>query len=101
MKKLNKLFVAAAASLMAAPAFAQYKGFTEMASSAEGVFRDALIPIINIASIVIGVVAVIMLIWNYIKRSKADGQGNDALASWGFSLIFAILALQIVKIVFL
>ena len=101
MKKFKKIAASVAASMAAAPAFAQYKGFTEMASSAEGVFRDALIPIINIASIVIGVVAVIMLIWNYIKRSKGDGQGNDAMASWGFSLIFAILALQIVKIVFL
>lgn len=101
MKSFKRILVAAAGVLSAHSAFAQYTSFNDMADKAQGVFQSALTPIINIASIVIAVVAVIMLIWNYIKRSKGDGQGNDALASWGFSLIFAVLALQLVKVVFL
>ncbi len=56
---------------------------------------------VNLVSVIIGLVAVIMLAWNYFKRAKGDGQSNDALASWGWGLIIVIIGLQVVKIVFI
>lgn len=57
--------------------------------------------IVNLISVLIGLVGAIMLAWNYYRRSKGDGQSNDALASWGIGLLVAMIFLQVIKVVFL
>ncbi len=63
--------------------------------------KSGSLKVINVISVMIGLIAVIMLAWNYYKRSKGDGQSNDALAAWGWGLLIAIIGLQVVKVVFL
>ena len=57
--------------------------------------------IIDIASIFAGIVGVILLVWNFFKRGKGDGQSNDALASVAWSMLFVVIGIQIVKVLFL
>ncbi len=101
-KRITDRFFAALAALMV-PAFAlaQDFNFSTMADDAANALRETLRPIINIVQAIIGLMAVVMLMWNYIKRSKNDGQSNDALAAWGYSLLIALAALQVIKMVFL
>lgn len=105
MKKfVSKLTLLAASVIMtaqAASAQTQFQGFNIMVDDANRSITDSLANIINFASIVIGVVAAVMLIWNYIKRSKNDASSNDALASWGFGLLYALLGLQVIKFIML
>ena len=105
MKKIrkisDKLLVSAAALAMADAAFAQSGGkefnFNTMATQAQSELKNVIDPIINIVSYLVLLVGVVMLVWNFIKRSKNDGQGNDALVSWGFSLVFVFVAIQVIK----
>jgi hypothetical protein len=57
--------------------------------------------IIDIASIFAGIVGVILLVWNFFKRGKGDGQSNDALASVAWSMLFVVIGIQIIKVLFL
>lgn len=101
MKKIrkisDKLLVSAASLAMADAAFAQEFNFNSMATQASKSLREVIDPIINIVSYLVLLVGVVMLVWNFIKRSKNDGQGNDALVSWGFSLVFVFVAIQVIK----
>lgn len=103
MKKFTtKFLVAAAAALGAAQtASAQYTDFNSMMTQANTTMASAAGVIINFASILIGLVGIVMLIWNFIKRSKNDASSNDALLGWAIGLLFAALGLQVVRIVFL
>ena len=105
MKKLsNKIVLFLAAVLTGVPAFAQGStsefNFNTMMDRANSGLTNTLKPVINIVSIIVALVGVVMLIWNYVKRSKSDGQSNDALVSWGVSLIFVFVALQVIKFIF-
>lgn len=57
--------------------------------------------VITLVSVLIGIVGAIMLVWNYFKRAKGEGQGNDALGSWGWGLIFTFIFLQLISKVLL
>lgn len=99
-KKAILPIAAAIASAQGAMAQTRFQGFDKMMDDANTAVTNAANSIINFASILIGVVAVVMLIWNFIKRSKGDQSSNDALASWGFGLLFAALGLQVVRFIF-
>lgn len=101
-KASERFFTALAAMMVAGQAFAQSEfNFETMANDATTALNSTLKPIINIVQMIIALIAVVMLVWNYIKRAKNDGQSNDALAAWGFSLLIALAGLQVVKMVFL
>ena len=104
MKKLiNKLtLLVASVILTSKAAYAQgttFQGFDIMVNDANTSVTQAFTTIINFASILIAVIAAVMLIWNYIKRSKNDASSNDALASWGFGLLYALLGLQVLRFI--
>ena len=107
MKKSIRNAVASAAALLCvqaqtitASAQGGFKSATEILNTATDEIGRTATSLLNLVSILVGVIAIVMLIWNYIKKSKGDGGSNDALAGWGFSLIFVAIALQVVKAVF-
>lgn len=103
-EKLSNRFFMALAGLMLATnsAFASSDfDFKTMSERATQGLSDTLKPVINIVSILVALIGVVMLIWNFVKRSKSDGQSNDALVSWGVSLIFVFIALQVIKFIFI
>lgn len=57
--------------------------------------------VISLVSVLVGVVGAIMLVWNYFRRAKGEGQGNDALGSWGWGLLFTFIFLQLISKVLL
>lgn len=105
MKKSIRNAVASAAALLCVQAqtftaSAQFKGASQILDTATQEIGNTANSLLNLISILVGVVAIVMLVWNYIKKSKGDGGSNDALAGWGFSLIFVAIALQVVKAIF-
>lgn len=103
MKKISKWSkYAAASAVLSLAGFQQAlaQNFSQL-DQIESTLRTGAKSAINIISVMVGLIAVIMLAWNYFKRSKGDGQSNDALASWGWGLIIVIIGLQVIKLVFL
>lgn len=90
----------ASAAAFCTSAFAQFDASSKLTQMTNTV-KTASTQAINLVSVLVGLIAVIMLAWNYFKRSKGDGQSNDALASWGWGLIIVIIGLQVVRVVFL
>lgn len=70
-------------------------------NSVKGELTKVVGNIIDIASIFAGIIGVILLVWNFFKRGKGDGQSNDALASVAWSMLFVVIGIQIVKVLFL
>jgi hypothetical protein len=105
MKKLSNKFFMVLAAVLAGPLAMAQGGttydFKNIASKAQNGLTETLEPVINIVSILVALIGVVMLIWNFVKRSKSDGQSNDALVSWGVSLIFVFVALQVIKFIFI
>lgn len=104
-KAFGRFFMALAGLMLAGEAIAKAPAgsfdFSTVADKAQSGLKATLEPVINIVSILVALIAVVMLIWNYVKRSKSDGQSNDALASWAVALIFVFVALQAIKFIFL
>lgn len=108
MKKSIRNAVASAAAILCVQAqtftasaqAGTFKSATDILNTATQEIGNTANSLLNLISILVGVVAIVMLVWNYIKKSKGDGGSNDALAGWGFSLIFVAIALQVVKAVF-
>lgn len=57
--------------------------------------------IVNAVQIIIGIVGAMMIAWVVYKRQKGDQQSNDALMGWLVALAVAVLALQLIKAMFL
>lgn len=57
--------------------------------------------IVNVVQIIIGIVGAMMIAWVVYKRQKGDQQSNDALMGWLVALAVAVLALQLIKAMFL
>jgi len=100
-KAFGRFFMALAGLMLAGEAIASSFDFSTVADKAQSGLKATLEPVINIVSILVALIGVVMLIWNFVKRSKSDGQSNDALVSWGVSLIFVFVALQVIKFIFL
>lgn len=71
--------------------------FNTMANKATQELSNATGSVLSIVSILVFIIGGVMLLWAFIKRSKNDGQGNDALVGWGIGLIFTFLGLQVIK----
>lgn len=100
MKRFFKrLFCLAVFHLTAAGmAFAQIKDASSMLSTALSETKKTVTPIINIASIVIGLVGVVSLIVAYSKHAKADPSTQDALMKVGYGLLITIILMQVIRV---
>lgn len=97
----NNFFKRAAVGLTLALGYA-YDALAQ--ATAEGFINNATSSVktaaraaINLVSALIGLIGVLMLAWNFMKRAKGDQQSSDALMNWGSSLLFVAIALQAVK----
>lgn len=94
----------------AAPSFAQtnsdnanqalqnVKDINRATDSIKNTLAGALTGILDVATIVVLIVAVPTLIWAYIRRTKGDHQGDDALIGWAWGAIAVILLLQAIRL---
>ena len=105
MKIKNTIkYVAATAALALGnvlTASAQYKDFDQVSRELTSELKTIGANVINVLSIVLGIVAAVRLIPIFIKRGKNEGQTSELLTDWGFTLIFVIIGLQLVKLILL
>lgn len=69
-------------------------------NTATSTMKSAGAGVANVVSVLIGLVGIIMLGWNFAKRAKGDQQSNDALMNWGSALLISAIFLQIIKAVY-
>lgn len=79
---------------------AQTKTAEGILSTAESTIKSAGASVANVISVLIGLIGIIMLGWNFAKRAKGDQQSNDALMNWGSALIISAIFLQVIKAVY-
>lgn len=100
--KTRKKLIATVAAVAAASTGASAQGISveEAASTIQATLSTIVDPLFSILSWLLGLIGAVMLVWAYIKRSKADQGSNDAMMNWGWGLIIAVAGLQIIKAVF-
>lgn len=105
MKLFNKIKYAALSAFIfianAVNASAQYKEWTSQATTMTSSLKEIGTTVLNILSAILAIVAAIRLIPIFIKRGKNEGQTSELLTDWGFTLIFVLIGLQLIKILFL
>lgn len=99
MKK--KIMTAAAAAFVSIASLAQDVTLNSALEATERVLSQNATSIINVISLIIGIVGVAMLAWQGAKYLKGDGNSNDALMKVGSGLLIIAVLLEIIKAVFL
>lgn len=94
----KKIFVAVMAAMAPVTVFAQTA--EGLLSNATSTVKTAGNGVANLVSVLIGLIGIIMLGWNFAKRAKGDQQSNDSLMNWGSALIIAAIFLQVIKAVY-
>ena len=93
------MILTAAVLLLFVPAvaFAQDVDLGQAQSTLQNFARQLM----SIIQVIIGIVGVMMIAWVLYKRMKGDQQSNDALMGWLVALAIGILALQLIKVLFI
>ena len=96
---IKRLYLAASLFLFEFTASAEFDGAGKL-NTAKSTMLTLGKTVMDIASVVTGIIGAILIAWNYFKRGKGDGQSNDSLASllWGTGIV--IILFQVVKVVF-
>lgn len=97
-KRFSTVLMVAALLIIPVAAFAQTDINLNQATSTLRTFATQLMTAVQI---IIGIVGTIMIAWVLYKRMKGDQQSNDALMGWLVALAIGILALQLIKVLFL
>jgi len=99
--KFGKLAVSAASiMLFAQNAFAQ-KDVSSMLSTTQSTLKTIVTPVVNIFSIILGLIGVVMLAPDMAKFMKGEGTSADALLKHGGGLLIAVIILQIIRVTLL
>lgn len=103
MKLSNKIkYAAATAALALSNAFvasAQFQDFTTVSGKLNTELKRIGGQVVDVLSVLLGIIAAVRLIPIFIKRGKNEGQTSELLTDWGFTLIFVIIGLQLVKFI--
>lgn len=86
--------------LSCAAAFAQ-KDVTSMLSTTQSTLKTIVTPVINIFSIILGLIGVVMLAPDMAKFMKGEGTSADSLLKHGGGLLIAVILLQIIRVTLL
>lgn len=78
-----------------------YVDFNSVISSSTTQARTNIKSAVGIIQIAIIAIALVMLAWAFYKRSKADGQSNDAIMTVIVTLVVVLIVIEILKQVFL
>lgn len=101
--RMNLKHVAGVIFLMTTPAavFAQAPDANSILNGAAVQLNGMAGLIINVVSIVMGLVGAVMLAVNLAKYFKGDPSSNDALMKVGGGLLIAVVLLQVIRMTFL
>lgn len=87
-------------SVASVSAFAQ-KDVSSMLSTTQSTLKTIATPVINIFSIILGLIAVVMLAPDFAKFAKGEGTSADSLLKHGGGLLIAVILLQIIRVTLL
>lgn len=96
----SRMAVAAAALLVPAIAFAQNPTASGMLSNVEGELKGLGGTMINVISVIIGLIGIAMIAINLSKYMKGDPSSNDSLIKVGVGLLIAVVLLQVIRVAF-
>lgn len=98
---LRKIAVSGSFILVAtASAFAQ-KDVSSMLSTTQSTLKTIVSPVVNIFSIILGLIGVVMLAPDMAKFMKGEGTSADSLLKHGGGLLIAVILLQIIRVTLL
>ncbi|MBQ0086725.1 MAG: hypothetical protein KBS72_03455 [Bacteroidales bacterium] len=97
---MRKLTLTCASVFLTLSAYAQ-KDVTSMLSTTQSTLKTIVTPIINIFSIILGLIGVVMLAPDMAKFMKGEGTSADSLLKHGGGLLIAVILLQIIRVTLL
>lgn len=99
MKRIpNLIYIVPAVLLLTQmPADAQMISSDTFLSNVESTLKSSSNAISNIASMIIGLVGIAMLAWQWFRYNKGEQQTNDSLVKIGGGLIIVVILFQIIK----
>lgn len=100
-KVITTAAVIGACLLAPAVAFADASQADQILIETHGTLLGLSGVIVNVVSIVMGLIGVAMLAVNLVKYFKGDPSSNDALIKVGGGLLIAVVILQIIKVTLL
>lgn len=86
--------------LFSLDAFAQ-KDVTSMLSTTQSTLTTIITPVVNIFSIILGLIGIVMLAPDMAKFMKGEGTSADSLLKHGGGLLIAVILLQIIRVTLL
>ena len=87
--------------LLPAVAFADAGTADQILNQTHLQLRNMSGSIVNVVSVIMGLIGVVMLATNLVKYFKVDPSSNDALMKVGGGLLIAVVILQIIRVTLL
>lgn len=97
---LRKLLASGASVFLTLSAYAQ-KDVSAMLSTTQSTLKTIVSPVVNIFSIILGLIGVVMLAPDMAKFMKGEGTSADSLLKHGGGLLIAVILLQIIRVTLL
>lgn len=96
----RKLALCTAFLIASVSSFAQQDA-TAMLSTTQSTLKTIVTPVVNIFSIILGLIGVVMLAPDMAKFMKGEGTSADSLLKHGGGLLIAVILLQIIRVTLL
>ena len=103
MKHSNLKKAAALAACLLATSYAAFaqKDASTILSTTLSTLKTLATPILNIFSIILGLIAIVMLAPDMAKFMKGEGTSADSLLKHGGGLLIAVIFMQIIRVTLL
>lgn len=82
-------------------ASAQWSSASQELKEVQNELKNSVETIVNICSIVLGLIGVASLALAYAKHTKGDPSAADSLSKVGFGLVIVIILIQVIKMTLL
>ena len=95
--------IATSLTLLGASALAMAQEVTldDALTKTTSILRGSANNIINLISIIIGIISVVMLSWQLAKYFKGNSDSNDSLMKIRIGMLIAAVLLQVIRAVFI
>ena len=97
----RSLAASAVLSLTSGMVLAQTQDASSMLTTAGTTLKTSAGPLLNLVSIIIGMVGVVMLVPTFIKYAKGEPTSADAFLKHGGGLVIVFVLLQLIRLIFL
>ena len=80
---------------------AQTQDAASMLTTASSTLKTTALPLLNLISVIVGMVGIVMLVPTFVKYAKGEPTSADAFLKHGGGLVIVFVLFQIIRLIFL